>query len=258
MTTTIVKQVVGIDVAQKELVVSLGRMQSDLHSRLISHAVFANTVKGIEDLVKWTLKQTQPDISLRFVMEATGVYHELLAYHLDEQGYRVSIVLPNKISNYMRTLDTRTVTDKTASQAITLFGLERQLTDWQRPSPLFKTMRQLTRERDQLVNNRTIVKNQLHAENAEAFPNKDSIRRMTKHLAFLKKQMEEIEAALQTLIQKNAALKENVELCTSICGIGKLTAATGQFCRAGCKGKGIRDVCKSKTTHIKKRKPVHS
>lgn len=51
-------------------------------------------------------------------MEATGVYHEKFAYHLDEQGYDLSIVLPNKISNYMRTLDTKTVTDKTASQAI--------------------------------------------------------------------------------------------------------------------------------------------
>ena len=51
--------------------------------------------------------------TLRYVMEATGVYHESLAYFLEEKGYEVSIVLPNKISNYFRTLEIKTITDKT-------------------------------------------------------------------------------------------------------------------------------------------------
>ena len=51
-----------------------------------------------------------------FVMEATGVYHESLAYFLEEKGCEVSIVLPNKISNYARTLDAKTVTDKTSAK----------------------------------------------------------------------------------------------------------------------------------------------
>ena len=54
-------------------------------------------------------------------MEATGVYHESLAYFLAEKGYAISIVLPNKISNYMRTLEVKTITDKTASEAIAMF-----------------------------------------------------------------------------------------------------------------------------------------
>jgi hypothetical protein len=51
----------------------------------------------------------------------------IFAYYLDGKGFLLSIVLPNKISNYMRTLDSKTVTDKTASQAICQFGLERKL-----------------------------------------------------------------------------------------------------------------------------------
>ena len=74
-----------------------------------------------------------------------------LAYFLDEKGYEVSIVLPNKISNYFRTLEVKTITDKTASEAIARFGLERKLDDWKRPKPIFKKLRQLTRERDQIV-----------------------------------------------------------------------------------------------------------
>ena len=45
-------------------------------------------------------------------MEATGVDHQKFTYYLSENNYEVSIVLPNKISNYMRTLETKTITDK--------------------------------------------------------------------------------------------------------------------------------------------------
>src|SRR5690606_27290991 len=108
---------------------------------------------------------------------ATGVYHESFAYFLDEKGYLTTIILPNKISNYARTLSTKTVTDKTASEAIALFGLERNLENWKRPKAIFKILRQLTRERDQIIQERTIAKNQLHAEKSEAEPNKSTIAR---------------------------------------------------------------------------------
>ena len=154
----IVKQVAGIDGAQKTLVVCLGRMYNDWSPELYANKIFANTVKGIEALVVWVKKQVDQHIAVRFVMEATGVYHETLAYFLEEKGYEISIVLPNKISNYMRTLDVKTVTDNTASQAITMFGLERKLDIWKRPKEIYRTLRQLTRERDQLVGERTMVK----------------------------------------------------------------------------------------------------
>ncbi len=225
MSKNIVKQIVGVDVSQKELVVCMGRLQDDLSTELYNHGCFANTATGMRSLVQWAKKQSVAELPLRFVMEATGVYHESLAYFLSDQGYHVTIVLPNKISNYVRTLETKTVTDKTASQAITLFGLERKLSDWTRPTPAFKKLRQLTRERDQLVENRTMIKNQLHAEKSEAEPNKDSVTRMNKHIVFLNKQITEIKGSIHELISKNGAIKETVQLACSIPGVGELTAA---------------------------------
>src|SRR3982751_5338556 len=117
----IVKQVLGIDVAQKELVVCLGRMHEDWTPELYANGVFDNKRKGFAALIKWVEKLTEGTSPVRFVMEATGVYHESLAYFLEEKGFEVSIVLPNKISNYFRTLDTKTITDKTASEGISRF-----------------------------------------------------------------------------------------------------------------------------------------
>src|SRR6476646_1054239 len=166
----IVKQVVGIDVAQKELVVSLGKMQDDWTPEVYARKTFTNTQKGFIDLMAWVKKLTDQTIAVRYVMEATGVYHESLAYFLNDQGQEVTIVLPNKISNYMKTLETKTITDKTAAEAIAMFGLEKKLDLWKKPKPIFKRIRQLTREREQLIQSRTMAKNQLHAEQAEAEP----------------------------------------------------------------------------------------
>src|ERR1039457_1234517 len=93
----------------------------------------------------WVNKMAIKEVKVRYVMEATGVYHEKLAYYLSDQEQEVSIVLPNKISNYFRTLDIKTITDKTASQAICRFGLERKLEVWQKPKKIFKDLKQLDR-----------------------------------------------------------------------------------------------------------------
>jgi len=221
----IVKQVAGIDVAQKMLVVCLGRMYDDWSPELYANKTFANTVKGIEALILWLKKQTAQHIAVRFVMEATGVYHETLAYFLEEKGYEISIVLPNKISNYMRTLDVKTVTDNTASQAITMFGLERKLDIWKRPKEIFRKLRQLTRERDQLVGERTMVKNQLHAEQAEAYPNKSSVKRIKDRIKMLEKQEREIMKEVAAMIAQDSELQKMIVIICSLPGVGLLTAA---------------------------------
>ena len=222
----IVKQVLGIDVAQKELVVCLGYMYDDWSPSLHAHKTFSNTDKGFTALLLWLEKLKDPSTTVRFVMEATGVYHERLAYFLEEQGHAVSIVLPNKISNYFRTLDVKTITDRTASEAIALFGLERKLDNWKRPNPLFKKLRQLTRERGQLVQARTAAKNQLHAEQAEAEPNKSSVARMKKQIAFFDKQEQEIKTEIKELSGQDQKVKELINTIESLPGVGLLTAVT--------------------------------
>ena len=222
----IVKQVLGIDVAQKELVVCLGRMHDDWTPELYSHGTFANSKKGFDAMVKWVKKLTIEATAVRYVMEATGVYHESLAYYLEGKGYEVSVVLPSKISNYVRTLEVKTITDKTASEAIARFGLERKLDKWKRPKQIFKNLKQLTRERDQIVETRTLAKNQLHAEMAEAFPNPSSLHRIKALIKFLDKQVAEIIKELTELVKQDGQVNESIEVICSIPGVGRLTAAT--------------------------------
>jgi transposase len=223
--TNILKQVVAADVAKNELVVAFGQMYQDTSINIFAYKTFSNNQKGFKDLLAWVKKLAAKEVKVRFVMEATGVYHEKLAYYLSDQGHEVSIVLPNKISNYAKTLEIKTVTDKTASQAICQFGLERKLDIWEKPKEIFRTIKQLTRERDQLIAERTMIKNQLHAEKTEAHPSKDSIVRMNRRINLINQQEKEIRLAIAKVIKQDNELAAKMDKITSITGVGELTAA---------------------------------
>ena len=81
----------------------------------IAYKVFNNTDNGIKAFIGWVARNSNNSDTVRCVMEATGVYHKKLAYLLDGSGFNLSIVLPNKNSNFFRTLDINTNTDKSAS-----------------------------------------------------------------------------------------------------------------------------------------------
>ncbi|WP_332913234.1 IS110 family transposase [Algoriphagus boritolerans] len=50
-------------------------------------------------------------IPLVICMEATGNYHESCALYLFEKGYSVSVILPNKAKNYLKSLGNKSKND---------------------------------------------------------------------------------------------------------------------------------------------------
>jgi transposase len=225
MKKKLLKQVVGIDVAHKELVVSLGNMDQEASTHIYAYKTFVNNEKGFTAMMLWVKKHTDNDSPLRYVMEATGVYHEALAYFLSDRNYAVSIIMPNKVTNFFRTLEIKTVTDKSMSEAIALFGLEKKVDDWIQPKRVFRELRQVTRERDQLIAERTILKNQLHAEQIEAYPSEQTISRIRIRIKMVNGQLKETLSETTAAITNDQEINRSVKLLTSIPGIGLLTAA---------------------------------
>src|SRR6185436_2779821 len=91
---------------------------------------------------------------------------------------------------------------------------------------IYRKLRQLTRERGQVVETRTVAKNQLHAEQSEAYPNPGSVARIKKHIVFLDKQEAEIKEELKQLLKEDPEIKQILIILCSLPGIGLLTAAT--------------------------------
>ncbi len=220
----IIRQSVGIDVSLKTLDVTFGKMSESMDVYLLFQCSFKNTEAGFDKLLQTMKDKLDAKIPVRFVMEATGVYHEKLAYYLHKMGCSISIILPNKISSFIRTLTIKTINDKTCSEAIARFGLERKLDDWNPPKESYKKLRQLTRERDQLVLERAAIKNQLHAEEREADPNTKTMNRLKQRIKFLNKQEAEIKADIERVVVKNPEINIEIGHITSVPGVGRLTA----------------------------------
>ena len=222
----ILRQSVGIDCGKDDLAVSFKTMDNEHDSKLVASKTFRNDKSGFTALINWSKKLRQKDMKTSFVIEATGVYHESVALFLHTQKEEISVILPNKIKNFAGTESIKTVNDKISSQTIAQFGLEKKLVLWEPPHEVYNYLRQLTRERGQLIDEQVLVGNQLHAEKAGAWPNKGSIKRMEKRLKLIDQQKEEILKEIQSLVKATDFLKEKVDHICTIKGIGLLTAVT--------------------------------
>jgi len=223
MTETI-QQSIGIDVAQKELVCSLAQKNETGEIKIIAHKTFVNSEKGFKELVKWVKKLKEENATIQFVMEVTGVYHEKAALFLHTNGYDVALVLPNKAMHFQKTLDIKTITDKTSANSLAQMGIEKQLKNWEPPLPVYNLLKQLSRERNQLIEERTGIKNQIHAENAGAWANKSSISRMNKRVVLINNQIKEIEKEMQQVVNTAPELKRKLKFVCSIPGVAFITA----------------------------------
>lgn len=94
------------------------------------------------------------------------------------------------------------MTDKTASQAITRFGLERQPSLIGSSNASVQKTQTTYPERDQVVQLRTMAKNHIHAEKAEAQPDEQSLRRMKQQIDFFNQQEKEIKAQIKELVKQ--------------------------------------------------------
>lgn len=223
----IIKQIIGIDISMNTFNARFGTTDNLQQIILSSDQSFDNALPGFKKLLAWALtSHVSADIPLVFVMEATGIYYQQLAYFLVENNCSVAVVLPNKIKNYCKSLSSKSKTDPLDSAAITRFGLERQLPLWSPPSDTLKTLHALTREFHALKATITEIKNQCHALTSSFQPLKSTLKRKKILIATLEKQVHQIEQELHDLVDADAILSERVpKICTAK-GIGFITVVS--------------------------------
>jgi transposase len=226
MESIIIKEQVGIDVAKDDFKVCYAVKYANGHISVRGSRTFANSLRGFTEFLSWVAKKRDTTVPIGLTMEATGVYHEELAYFLHGQaGFSVSVVLPNHAKRYGQSLGERSKTDKIDARILAQMGLERELRLWNPPSSKILELKQLTRERDTLVCARTAAANTLHAYKHQGKQNEQSIKRTTEHISFLDSQIDGIREEIQALIKSDEVLKQTIHLLESIPGVGWLTAA---------------------------------
>lgn len=216
------RQSVGIDVSKDSLSCCIGSCDINQSEHYSKSKSFPNTETGFKSLLKWANEKSIIE-DLWFIMEATGVYYENLAYWLLEKNKRVSVFLPSKVNHYTKTLEIKTKTDMVDAMILAKIGLERKLKEWSVPSPIMKQIKGLTREYRECKVKVTMMKNQLHAKTHAYKCSSSTLRRLKRQIRLIENQLVEIEAELRVLVMSDTTLGDKIEKLESIPGVSFIT-----------------------------------
>ncbi len=150
---SLLKQSIALDVSKDQLDACFSVIDTTQRVKVKATRKFANTPSGFKELTEWVKKNTNSAIPIVYIMEATGVYYEQIAWYLFAHKQSVSVVLPNKARQYSKSLGLKSKNDKIDSIGLARMGAEQNLPLWQPMSKLFYQLRCLTRELESLNQN---------------------------------------------------------------------------------------------------------
>jgi transposase len=224
--TTLLKYSVGIDISQKDFSACISGIDSEQKVKIKATRKFANTGQGFQDLLVWVDKHRSEAIAVVFMLEATGVYYENLAWYLFDRERVVIVVVPSKAKKYFQSLGQKSKNDKIDSQALARMGAEQNHRPWQPISKSLYELRGLTRQNESLQNLKTQISNQIHALEHSHFEQKFVRKQLEKTLELLKKQIEAVQSQIEKTIEADSELAQKVANIAVIKGVGVLTIAT--------------------------------
>lgn len=101
---------IGIDISKNKLDLA---WLKDANNITVKTKVFKNDRTDFTNIIDWLIANVSSDLkALRICLEATGVYHENIAYYLHDQGIQISIINRAYVKSYGKSLGKRNKTDK--------------------------------------------------------------------------------------------------------------------------------------------------
>jgi transposase len=223
----VLKISVGLDVSSKKVDACLSTIDNNQTVKVKSSLCIDNSKSGFLNLIQWIQKWAKKeDVPMSICLEATGVYHENLAYYLDDAGCQISIVLPNKAKKYLQSLGLKSKNDKIDAKGLARMGAEQNLQKWVRPDTIFVALRALTRQYQSIQESITAEKNKLHAEECSAFKSKEVIKQIKSLIKFLEKQRAEIVKAIEAAVKGDRLFKSKIDRICTVRGLSILSVVT--------------------------------
>src|SRR5919199_1315454 len=205
--------VLGIDLAKLTFDATLLTDGGEQH-----YHSFSNTPEGFTPLQTWLSEHGVTQ--LHACMEATNVYWEALATWLYAQGHTVSVVNPARIKGYAQATMQRNKTDKLDSAVIAAFCATHHPSAWQPLSDEHRRLRALVRQREDLLQTQLQQQNRLRDTTDTLV-----LASLQVVVDTLASQLKAVEQAIKEHLAAHSELRTNLQLLTSIVGIGMITAA---------------------------------
>ena len=215
--------IIGIDVSKAKLDCLWIR---DLSAMKVKSKVHQNTPTGHKSLLEWARKHSGKNVSeLHFVMEATGIYHEALAYALHDAGAQVSVVNPAWIRSYAKSLGGHSKNDKKDSVVIARYGMTQSPLLWVPEPHKIRELKALIARCDAVKQDIQREVNRLEKAvtsgvSAEVRTSIATVR------AQLEKEKNRLDALIDDHIDNHPDLKKDRELLESIPAVGPVISRT--------------------------------
>jgi transposase len=204
---------IGIDVSQDHL---------DVHVRPTKASQrFANTTEGIAALLVWI----QPHAAERIVLESTGPYQKAAVGALLAQGFPAVVVNARQVRDFAKAMGYLAKTDRIDAAVIAHFAEVAPTKVRPLESEEIRDLRDLHDRRGQLVRMLAVEKNQRHSATV-AKASAKVLQSIDKHIAYLEKQIQDLEKRMDAIIDSSAAFKARDEILQSITGIGPQVSRT--------------------------------
>lgn len=205
----------GIDVSKNKIDICLliaGTRGKKKHKVLTNEPGVARTV------IDWLEAQKCSPQSVTVVLEATGIYHENLAYGLHEAGVRVCMANPHRVREFACGMDILTKNDTVDAFVLACYGELKHPDAWVPPSPEVRKLRALLRQRDALKDDVQRTVNRLEKAHSTSTP-QEVIHSLERTHSWLSDELTRIEKLIADHTDNDPGLKADLDLLKSIKGV---------------------------------------
>lgn len=204
---------VGVDVSQKNL---------DVFIEPIKRANrFHNTAPGHQQCIKELLALGVNPTEVRVVLESTGGFELPLALALQEAGFEVAVIKPERARFFAKASGKIAKTDAIDATVLAHFCQVIPLAIIPLPTEEIRHFRDLLDRRQQLMEMRIMESNRKNTT-----IEKKAQKSIDKHIDWIDREMGGIEAEIDTRIANNPQWNELDRIIQSIPGVGPQTSRT--------------------------------
>ena len=163
---------VGIDISKRKSTAAILNVQGEV---ICNPFEFRHTKSGFEELLMYVKDYPQDEV--KFIMEATGIYHLALLEFLKSKGYFVHVANPLLIKKFFDAEIRKGKIDRKDALKLSLYGTEKwfKLDDHLISEKIYSELMMLSREYNQLIAIRTKSKIQLNHLIERIFPGIEKI-----------------------------------------------------------------------------------
>jgi len=221
-----IKYSVGNDISKEKFDCCISLINNQQQVSIIATRSFSNTPAGFKSFEAWVNQKCKHDIPIVFLMEATGVYYEHLAWFLHKAKRSVSVILPNKAKKYLQSLGYKSKNDKIDAKGLAQMGAEQRIEQWCPPTSEILHLRSITRHRQALQETRTRLNNQLEGQRYAEHINNEVVSHLEQLIETIDTQIKQTEKMIKETVKKDEGMYRKINNITQIKGVGLVTAAT--------------------------------